>query len=85
MTPPATIPIAGLETSATTTATAGADDRGHELAPAGDEPDGQADHRGREDDVDAETAGSGIWAPSRTPASVATFHGMNVEPIAASQ
>jgi hypothetical protein len=30
------------------------DDGGDQLAPTGDQPDGQADHRGREDDVDAE-------------------------------
>ena len=31
-----------------------ADDRGDQLAPPGDEPDRQPDHRGREDDVDPE-------------------------------
>ena len=56
------------------------DDRRDELAPAGDEPDGEPDHRGREDDVDAEAGpGRGSAPPRTTPASVARFHGMNVD------
>ena len=42
-------------------------------------PDAQAGHRGREDDVEPERDGSAIWPPRTTPASVATFHGMNVD------
>ena len=54
MTPPATIPMAGLEAQRDPDRDDRADDRRHEFAPAGDEPDREADHRGREDDVDAE-------------------------------
>jgi hypothetical protein len=57
MIPPATIPIDGLLTSATMTAMPSPDDGRDQLPPARDEPDGEADHRGREDDVDAQPAG----------------------------
>ena len=65
MTPPATTPVAGSRPSVGLTNSAQRDadprsgERGNQLTPARDQPDGQPDHRGREDDVDAETAGLG--------------------------
>ena len=52
--PPTMIPIAGPASRLTADPDAGPDERRDELAPAGDQPDGQPDHRRREDDVEAE-------------------------------
>ena len=78
MTPPAMIPAAGSQASADADREDRAGDRRDELAPARDEAHGEAAHRGREDDVKPERAGSGMLPPIVTPTSVATFHGMNV-------
>ncbi len=78
--PPAMIPTAGLVDQADHDADRGPGDRRHELAPARDQADREADHRRREDDVDARTAsGPGSGRRASTPASVARFHGMNVD------
>ena len=77
-TPPATIPTDGLDTSATPTATPAPTMAATSSRRPGDQPDREADHRGREDDVDAEAGRIRDLSASMTPASVARFHGMNV-------
>ena len=83
MIPPATMPIDGLETSATPTATpaptmAATSSRRPVISPTA-RPIIAA---GKMTSMPSR-AGSGICAPRTTPASVARFHGMNVAPIAA--
>ncbi len=85
MMPPATIPMAGLDASATTTATsaptiAATSSRRPVMSPTA-RPTIAA---GKMTSM-PKRAGSAICAPSTTPARVATFHGMNVATIAPNQ
>ena len=85
MTPPDTIPMAGLVARATTTATAAPTIAATSSRRPVMRPTARPIIAAGKMTSMPNRAGSGICAPSRTPASVARFHGMNVEPMAASQ